>query len=91
MPKEQDYLNDAIYDKGQGSLDNIEKPKKIKKIKKNLGYTENILDTLFKKKKIVKKEYKPKKENKKTSLSKTKKGTINIFKKKKDMTFFNKL
>lgn len=90
--KEQNYLNEAIYDKGSGSLDDIEKekPKKIKK--KPLGYDENILDSLFSKKKVVKNQPTPRREKKETTLSKPSSNPLNIFKKKKKgMTFFNNL
>jgi len=90
--KEQDFLNEAIYDKGVTSLDDVkkEKPQKVKK--KALGYDEGILDTVFKKKKTVKVKKTYKKEKKESFLSNIKKNPLDIFKKKKkDMTFFNKL
>lgn len=90
--KEQNYLNEAIYDKGSGSLDDIEQEKPVKYKKKPLGYEESILDGLFKKKKVVKNQPKPKREKKETSLGKTTKNPLNLFKKKKkELSFFNNL
>jgi hypothetical protein len=90
--KEQDLLNEAIYDKGVTSLDDVKKVKPPKIKKKALGYDESILDTVFKKKKNVKIKKTYKKEKKDTFLSNIKKKPLNIFKKKKkDMTFFNKI
>ncbi|NCP71873.1 hypothetical protein GW835_00565 [archaeon] len=90
--KEQDLLNEAIYDKGVTSLDDVkkEKPQKVKK--KALGYDEGILDTVFKKKKVVKNQASARKEKKETSLGKKSINPFNIFKKKKKgVAFFNKL
>ncbi len=88
--KEQSYLNQAIYDKGTKTLDDIEKEKPKKYSKKELGYNENIVSKLFNKKKTIKKKELPKKENKETSLGK--KSYFDIFKKKKkEMSFFNDL
>ncbi len=91
MGKDQDYLNQAIYDAEDTSLDTIEKPKKIKYDKKNLRYQENIVDKLFKKKKKVKKQENIKKEKELKNLKKTNNKPFDILKKKKKITFFNKL
>lgn len=89
MGKEQDFLNKAIYDKDEKTLDDVEKPKKIVYKKKDLGYEENILDKIFKKKKKVKRTVK--KEKKETTLGKVSKNPLNIFKKDKKITYFKKL
>lgn len=89
--KEQVYLNEAIYDKGTGSLDDIEKEKPVKIKKKPLGYDESFIDSLFKKRKVVKNQPTIKKK-KETTLSKPSSNPLNILKKKKKgMTFFNNL
>jgi hypothetical protein len=91
MNKEQNYLNEAIYDDDIETLDTVKKEKPKKYDKKELGYNENIITRLFKKKKVVKEQFSPKKQKKETSLGK-KSSDLNIFKKKKkEISFFNKL
>jgi hypothetical protein len=77
---DQKLLNQALYDNNSRSLDTIEKEKPIKYSKKPLGYNDNFFKKIFRLK-----------INNKKSLGKEKTKLFGIFKKRKKMTYFNKL
>lgn len=81
--KTNKYLNEALSEKEKNTLLNVkeEKVKKEKIKKKSLGYDGSVYEGVVRKiKKIKKKE--PNLKDKKQK---------NIFKKKKDITYFNKM